>query len=78
MFRAQQNSFDEVVGECSVTFGTSNGCSVFVYLVWMYLLTRSSFLGDIGKATDENLTSENWEYIMVCFMSFSASEELID
>lgn len=56
MFRAVQgNQFDDAVGECS-DFQTLKclGCAL--------LLTAISV-----KATDENLTSENWELILdVC------------
>lgn len=54
MFRAQQNAFDDVVGKSL--------SSVLRSLELVLIRTAA-----IAKATDENLTSENWEYIMdVC------------
>jgi hypothetical protein len=50
MFRTQQNAFDDVVGKAS--FAANGPVS---------LITD----GHAAKATDENLTSENWEYILV-------------
>lgn len=51
MFRAQQNVFDDVVGKLD---GQRHHC------------LRLTFCS-AAKATDENLTSENWEYILdVC------------
>lgn len=49
MFRAQQNPFDEAVGEHCLDTYARNAYANF----------------SPAKATDENLTSENWEYIMV-------------
>ena len=62
MFRAQQNAFDDVVGKftCSRNFLRSWRASTSIV---QHLLTSEL----IAKATDENLTSENWEFIMdVC------------
>lgn len=50
MFRTQQNAFDDAVGRQS--------CQA--QLMEIYQLTFNT-----AKATDENLTSENWEYILV-------------
>ena len=49
MFRAQQNAFDEAVGK---SFPCDNRA-------------RQLLINSTAKATDENLTSENWEYILV-------------
>ena len=50
MFRAQQNAFDDAVGELPKSASESS---------------RQLLKVKIAKATDENLTSENWEYILV-------------
>lgn len=73
MFRAQQNAFDDAVGKfypllASVSLRSAS---------WFALrsspsartcqtITDAWFLLS-AKATDENLTSENWEYILVRF-----------
>ena len=62
MFRAQQNAFDDVVGE-SAHSGYLSRSGRASTSTMQQLLTS----GSIAKATDENLTSENWEFIMdVC------------
>ncbi|KAL8805392.1 MAG: hypothetical protein Q9182_001958 [Xanthomendoza sp. 2 TL-2023] len=33
----------------------------------MFRTQQNAFDEAVAKATDENLTSENWEYILVCF-----------
>jgi hypothetical protein len=48
MFRAQQNAFDDAIGQQNFP-----------------LHIRAIAYSIIAKATDENLTSENWEYILV-------------
>jgi hypothetical protein len=60
MFRTQQNTFDEVVGELFVS---------------RLDLLRSLTDGYPAKATDENLTSENWEYILVRHIKLPLSNE---
>lgn len=75
MFRAQQNAFDDAVGESTshaalarlrrpqAGSGGRTGAQETSYrtldrpLTWTLIST--------AKATDENLTSENWEYILV-------------
>ena len=52
MFRAQQNAFEDAVG--------SSSCSD---VEWEYKTDVLTVY--IAKATDENLTSENWEFILV-------------
>jgi hypothetical protein len=32
----------------------------------MFRAQQNAFDDAVAKATDENLTSENWEYILVC------------
>ena len=50
MFRAQQNAFDDAIGESAI------------------LIKRQAATDRCAaKATDENLTSENWELILVSF-----------
>lgn len=58
MFRGQQNPFDEAVGKCIMTdlSVTSRG---------FHVADSFSSFSTLAKATDENLTSENWEYILV-------------
>lgn len=54
MFRAQQNAFDDAVGKSSCS-GCSPPCTSKAHSI------------SAAKATDENLTSENWEFILdVC------------
>ena len=48
MFRAQQNAFDDAIGQQNFP-----------------LHIRAIAYSITAKATDENLTSENWEYILV-------------
>lgn len=50
MFRAQQNAFDDAVGRQPFR---------------SFLVKVQQLIYLIAKATDENLTSENWEYILV-------------
>jgi len=50
MFKAQANQFDDVVGKDETSFHGRKSSLLI--------------LGTLAKATDENLTSENWEYIM--------------
>jgi hypothetical protein len=76
MFRAQQNAFDDVVRKFAPTqqpaleslpapnqpHGRGVHGALFPLEIWL----TACFL---VKATDENLTSENWEYIMVSLPS---------
>lgn len=34
-------------------------------ILYIYIYERMVLIMDIAKATDENLTSENWEFILV-------------
>ena len=62
MFRAQQNAFDDVVGTFRIYLVHS---SLELQELEIIAIKLTPFL--TAKATDENLTSENWEYIMdVC------------
>lgn len=73
MFRAQQNEFDDVIGKgrfllvLAVRFG-GVPCEIRV-------LIRFYFYGNIAKATDETLTSENWEYMMDAWEKINESGE---
>lgn len=66
MFRAQQNVFDDVVGKLFMNHPGLT-CSCCCNLWATLLITSPCFSQSTAKATDENLTSENWEYILdVC------------
>lgn len=63
MFRQQQNAFDDAVGKLPSPL-TYQWLSAIMYIETSnMLLTCMVFF--LAKATDENLTSENWEYILV-------------
>ena len=65
MFRAQQNAFDDVVGKSSCPRRPGLTSFQLQSSIAAYRIAINFDL--IAKATDENLTSENWEYIMdVC------------
>jgi len=87
MFRAQQNAFDDAVGRLysiprrlSLLRGPPAGLQAEPPLS-ARSLTPPYPIADMGicftaKATDENLTSENWEYILVRFserLTYSAA-----
>jgi hypothetical protein len=76
MFRAQQNAFDDAVGKFSSVLSTlaravrkldqaepQRSARDVRHPTLDRSLTR--ILISTAKATDENLTSENWEYILV-------------
>lgn len=75
MFRAQQNAFDEVVGK---SFLGSKPVEIESAGTWetaglgseLKVVADRFFFAVVVKATDENLTSENWEFIMVCCQCF--------
>jgi len=62
MFRAQQNAFDDAVGESDLFLSTLMALG----LAPVHGQFADLLLWCVAKATDENLTSENWEYILVC------------
>ncbi|BAE57471.1 unnamed protein product [Aspergillus oryzae RIB40] len=70
MFRAQQNAFDDAVGTISQLhfFHTGMQCVGTRYQTRCFVeLADVTSFAQLAKATDENLTSENWEYILdVC------------
>lgn len=77
MFRAQQNAFDDAVGEyqlfLTVVHERTHEWIIRSYSCFHMMTTSPDTMyvlhADlpfyIAKATDENLTSENWEYILV-------------
>jgi hypothetical protein len=67
MFRAQQSTFDDAVGEFASKQPVHLPATVASLLPHMSFAHKLTFSRPTAKATDENLTSENWEYILdVC------------
>lgn len=62
MFRQQQNVFEDVIGRSSM------GCHCGENRI-------NRLCAFVAKATDENLTSENWEYMMDAWEKINESPE---
>lgn len=73
MFRAQQNVFDDVVGKLPMSHPRLTCCYCCIFLATL-LTTSPCIYQPTAKATDENLTSENWEYILDVCDRVSSSE----